>query len=201
MPSPSGSSTTASPFEGRQPGADAGNVMGMPATAAQWRSKGGFIGKPRARVIFLLLLLAFSPTVLLCFARALQSLHDTIMDIRHLWAKAERSNGAQNLCHQAVHTLPDIIHQAGFVDRKLGLALFSSCKYTIVKHCQALSAYSKLRATTDLRLLKLCKPAPISCQVNTVETQFHGIIKEELACKGNFSKPNHYQIFLVKLDL
>ena len=29
---------------------DIGNVMGMPAAAAQWRSKGGFIGRPRARV-------------------------------------------------------------------------------------------------------------------------------------------------------
>lgn len=33
-----------------QPPFDAGNVMGMSANTAQWRSKGGFIGRPRARV-------------------------------------------------------------------------------------------------------------------------------------------------------
>ena len=38
---------------GRERNVDAGNVMGMPVNAAQWRSKGGFIGRPRARVSLL----------------------------------------------------------------------------------------------------------------------------------------------------
>ena len=48
-PSPPGRAASGQ-LQGSPAAADAGNVMGMPATTAQWRSKGGFIGRPRARV-------------------------------------------------------------------------------------------------------------------------------------------------------
>ena len=46
----SGEKAASQQLPAREGNVDAGNVMGMPVNAAQWRSKGGFIGRPRARV-------------------------------------------------------------------------------------------------------------------------------------------------------
>lgn len=46
----SGERAASQQLPAREGNVDAGNVMGMPVNAAQWRSKGGFIGRPRARV-------------------------------------------------------------------------------------------------------------------------------------------------------
>ena len=48
----SGDKAASQQLPAREGFVDAGNVMGMPVNAAQWRSKGGFIGRPRARVGF-----------------------------------------------------------------------------------------------------------------------------------------------------